>query len=84
LTLWSLPHYSQFMQQTDELAMEAFREQCRRQMGRPLELRIKYGFCRTHKPVLDNAPWRSFDSMADYRSWCETNLPEYLGFRRAA
>lgn len=53
-------------------------------MERPLALRIKYGFNRVHKPVLDDAPWRSFDSMADYRAWCEKNLPEYLGFKRAA
>jgi hypothetical protein len=72
------------MKQTDQQAEEAFREQCQRQMDRPLELRMKYGFCRTHKPVLDDAPWRSFDSMAAYRAWCEANLPEYLGFKSAA
>ena len=72
------------MKQTDPQTDEAFREQCRRQMERPLALRIKYGFNRVHKPVLDDAPWRSFDSMAAYRAWCEKNLPEYLGFKRAA
>jgi hypothetical protein len=61
-----------------------FREQCRRQMDRPLEARIRYGFCRTHKPVLDDAAWRVFDSMTEYRAWCATHLPEYLGFRPAA
>ena len=71
------------MKQTDEQAEEAFREQCRRQMDRPVALRIKYGFWRAHKPVLDDAPWRSFDSTAAYRAWCEANLPEYLGYRRA-
>jgi len=69
----------------DEIrAEEEFREQCRRQMARPLSLRVKYGFCRVHKPVLDDVPWRSFDSMAEYRAWCEANLPEYLGYKRAA
>jgi hypothetical protein len=71
------------IRQTDQEADEAFREQCRRQMDRPIELRMKYGFVRTYKPVLDDAPWRSFDTMEDYRRWCEKNLPEYLGFRRA-
>ncbi len=52
-------------------------------MDRPLALRIKYGFCRTYKPVLDDTPWRSFTSMAEYRAWCEANLPEYLGYKRA-
>jgi hypothetical protein len=71
------------MKQTNEQSMEEFREQCRRQMDRPLALRIRYGFCRTHKPVLDDAPWRVFDSTAAYRAWCEANLPEYLGYRPA-
>jgi len=70
------------MKQTNEQAEEAFREQCRRQMDRPLAQRIKYGFNRVYKPVLDDAPWRSFDSMAAYREWCEASLPEYLGFKR--
>lgn len=72
------------MKQTDQQAEEAFREQCRRQMDRSLEDRIKYGFIRRHRAVLNDAPWRSFNSMAEYRAWCETNLPEYLGFKKAA
>jgi hypothetical protein len=71
------------MKQTDEQTEDAFREQCRRQMDRPLSLRIKYGFNRVYKPVLDDAPWRSFESMTAYREWCEANLPEYLGYKRA-
>lgn len=72
------------MKQTDQQADEAFREQCRRQMERPLEDRIKYGFYRVYKPVLDDAPWRSFNSTAEYRAWCEANLPEYLGYNRVS
>lgn len=71
------------MKQTDQEADELFREQCRRQMARPIEARIKYGFNKVYKPVLDDAPWRSFNSLAEYREWCEKNLPEYLGFKRA-
>jgi hypothetical protein len=37
-----------------------------------------------HKPVLDDAPWRVFNTMAEYREWCAANLPEYLGFKPAA
>jgi hypothetical protein len=70
------------MKQTDQEADEAFREQCRRGLARPLKDRIKYGFYRMHRPVLDDAPWRSFDSMAEYRDWCDKNLPEYLGFKQ--
>ncbi len=59
-----------------------FRDQCRRQMERSIDNRIKYGFCKMYKPVLDDAPWRAFKTMAEYRQWCEDNLPEYLGFKR--
>jgi hypothetical protein len=64
--------------------LSEFREQCRRQLERRLEDRIKYGFCLVYKPVLDDAPHRAFETMAEYRAWCEANLPEYLGFRQAS
>jgi hypothetical protein len=50
---------------------------------RPLELRMKYGFIKTYRPVLDDAKFRSFETMAEYRRWCEKNLPDWLGFGRA-
>jgi hypothetical protein len=68
---------------TEDKSWRDFREQCRRQMARPLEQRIKYGFCRMHKPVLDDAAWRAFDTMAEYRAWCAAQLPDYLGFKPA-
>jgi hypothetical protein len=49
---------------------------------RSLETRLKYAFIKTYKPVLDDAEYRSFASTAEYREWCEKNLPEWLGFRR--
>ena len=49
---------------------------------RPLAVRFRYSFIRTYKPVLDDAPYRSFDSMEDYRRWCEENLPDWLGYGR--
>jgi hypothetical protein len=49
---------------------------------RPLEQRMKYAFIRTYKPVLDDAPIRLFDTMEDYRRWCEANLPDWLGYGR--
>jgi hypothetical protein len=49
---------------------------------RPLELRFRYAFIRTYKPVLDDAPFRSFETMAEYRRWCEENLPSWLGYGR--
>lgn len=49
---------------------------------RPLAMRMRYAFIRTYKPVLDDAPYRSFDTMEDYRRWCEENLPDWLGYGR--
>ena len=60
---------------------ELFREQCRRQMQRPLELRERYGFVSILRPVLDDAPFRTFASTAEYRRWCDENLPRYLGYK---
>jgi len=47
---------------------------------RPLALRFRYAFIHTYKPVLDDAPFRAFDTMADYREWCAANLPDWLGY----
>jgi hypothetical protein len=60
--------------------LDDFRKQCERNLQRSVEERMRYGFCYVYKPVLDDAPWRSFDSTADYRKWCRDNLPKYLGY----
>ena len=44
---------------------------------------MRYAFVKTYKPVLDDAPCRTFDTMADYRDWCQKNLPDWLGYARA-
>ncbi len=49
---------------------------------RPLKQRMRYAFIKTYKPVLDDAPYRSFETMQDYRDWCEANLPDWLGYGR--
>ena len=49
---------------------------------RPLSQRITYGFIKTYKPVLDDEPYRSFESMAAYRERCEKNVPSWLGYGR--
>lgn len=43
---------------------------------------MKYAFIKTYKPVMDDAPFRTFDTMEDYRRWCEANLPEWQGYGR--
>lgn len=50
---------------------------------RTLEERLRYAFIHTYKSVLDDAPYRSFDTMEDYRRWCEANLPSWLGYGRS-
>lgn len=49
---------------------------------RPLEQRFRYAFIKTYKPVLDDAAFRAFDTMEDYRRWCDQNLPDWLGYGR--
>ena len=49
---------------------------------RPFKQHIDNSFIHTHKPVLDDAPYRSFRSMKDYRRWCEKKLPKWLGYGR--
>lgn len=65
----------------EEAELAQFRDQCRRQLRRSLADRIKYGFCLVYKPVLDDAPYRAFSSTAEYRAWCDANLPAYLGYK---
>jgi len=67
-----------------EREREEWLAQCRRQLQRDTATRLRYGFARTHKPVLDDAPYRIFNSTAEYRAWCQANLPRYLGYHAAS
>jgi hypothetical protein len=49
---------------------------------RPLELRMKYAFIKTYKPVMDDEKFRAFNTTKEYREWCEANLPDWLGYGR--
>lgn len=60
--------------------MSEFRDQCERNLRRSVANRMRYGFNYVYKPVLDDAAWRSFESMEEYRQWCCANLPKYLGY----
>ena len=71
---------TELMQESEDAE---FREQCRRQMERPVESRMKYGFCRVNRPILDEPGVRIFSSTQEYRRWCADNLPAYLGFQPA-
>lgn len=45
-------------------------------------MHLRYAFIHTYKPVLDDAPYRAFDTMSEYRRWCADNLPPWLGYGR--
>ena len=42
--------------------------------------RVRRGFIKTYKPVMDDAPYRIFNTMRDYNAWCERKLPGWLGY----
>ena len=65
---------------TDEL--REWRAEFEAAARRPLEVRMKYAFIKTYKPVLDDAKSRVFETMEDYRQWCERELPSWLGYHR--
>jgi hypothetical protein len=60
------------------------RQECEREFDaaakRSLRERMEYSFIYTYKPVLDDAKFRSFNTIEEYREWCRKNLPEYLGY----
>jgi hypothetical protein len=66
----------------DPATLRQWDEEFEAAAGRPLEVRMKYAFIKTYKPVMDDAPFRAFDTTADYRKWCEENLPDWLGYGR--
>ena len=47
---------------------------------RSLKERLRYAFIHTYKPVLDDEPFRAFDTTEEYRKWCEEKLPSWLGY----
>ncbi|MGO4880955.1 MAG: hypothetical protein ACLP59_09055 [Bryobacteraceae bacterium] len=49
---------------------------------RPIAQHIRNSFIKTYKPVMDDADYRSFDTMERYRRWCKENLPDWLGYNR--
>ena len=67
---------------TADPAQESWEQEFEAAMRRPLAVRLRYSFIKTYKPVLDDTCFRSFDRMADYRRWCEAELPSWLGYGR--
>jgi len=68
--------------QTEPQTLREWREEFEAAAKRPLAQRVRYAFIKTYKPVLDDAEYRSFDTMEEYREWCDRNLPDWLGYGR--
>ncbi|MBI4668186.1 MAG: hypothetical protein HY747_03200 [Elusimicrobia bacterium] len=49
-------------------------------LKKPFSRKIDDAFIKTYKPVLDDAPHRIFNTMRDYRNWCRSELPSWLGY----
>lgn len=49
---------------------------------RSIEERIELGLVPIKLPVIDDLPYRIFDTMEEYRQWLNDALPKYLGFYR--
>jgi hypothetical protein len=78
-----MPDRMQAMETTIEpQVLRQWQEEFEAAAKRPLEQRMRYAFIRTYKPVLDDAPFRAFETMEEYRQWCEKNLPDWLGYGR--
>ena len=67
-------------QENDDDIKTEWRAEFEAAASRPLELRLRYAFIHTYKPVLDDEPYRSFETTKDYRNWCNKHLPIWLGY----
>ncbi len=65
----------------DALEREEWIRSFRAASRRPLDQRLRYAFVKTYKPVMDDELFRAFDTMDDYRRFCES-LPTWLGYGR--
>ena len=51
-------------------------------LSRAVEDRISLGFVPIKTPVIDEMPYRIFETMEEYREWSEKELPRFLGYYR--
>lgn len=49
-------------------------------LSRSIQERIELGFIQMKLPVIDDAPYRIFDTLEKYRRWANENLPMWLGY----
>jgi len=51
-------------------------------MSRTVEERISLGFLPIKIPIIDDLPYRIFETMEQYQEWLEKALPRYLGYSK--
>jgi len=49
-------------------------------LARSIDEKIEFGLIPLKLPVIDDANYRIFSTMEEYRKWSETTLPLYLGY----
>lgn len=59
---------------------EQARLNCSDGLSRSVQERIQLGFIVMRLPVIDDRPYRVFDSLAAYRAWADRALPTWLGY----
>ena len=79
---WGCEGYNLEMESIETKIPREWLEEFEAAAKRPLELRMRYAFIQTYKPVLDDARFRAFDTTEQYRKWCSESLPEWLGYGR--
>jgi len=48
-------------------------------LQRSMKERIQSGYIKTYRPFLDDCNLRIFDTMVEYKKWCNEKLPRFLG-----
>lgn len=50
-------------------------------LARTVKELIELGFIPMKMPIIDDVPYRIFDTMEKYRSWANETLPKWLGYQ---
>lgn len=73
-------NFFDFMKNLSKSNQQEWLKDFKASQKRSLKERWNYSFIHTYKPILDDITYRSFESLSDYRQWCEKKLPSWLGY----